>query len=138
MADLRFAAWFWWMTPLLTALSSFFDAVRRALDAAALSPEAMAVRVARTAVLTSLLTALLRSWAFLFVPMRLICDLMFATLIRSFVCVWIGCCRMTAEGRPRENGVGGHPHAAQRGLLPYERVEPIIVRSGSDRGHGRV
>jgi hypothetical protein len=30
--------------------------------------------------LTSLLTALLRSWDFLLVPIRLICDLMFANV----------------------------------------------------------
>ena len=34
IADLRFAAWFLWITPLLTALSSFFDAERSAKDAA--------------------------------------------------------------------------------------------------------
>ncbi len=42
MADLRFAAWFLWMTPLLTALSSFFEASDRAATALSLSPEAMA------------------------------------------------------------------------------------------------
>src|SRR5687767_2155802 len=74
------------MTPLLTALSSFFDASARLSVALSLSPVVMASRAARTADLTSLLTALLRSWAFLLVPMRLICDLMFAiAVLRSFV-----------------------------------------------------
>ncbi len=42
MADLRFAAWFLWMTPLLTALSSFFEARTRAAVALSLSPAATA------------------------------------------------------------------------------------------------
>jgi len=79
IADLRFAAWFLCSTPLLAALSSFFDATRRAAAALSLSPATIASRVARTAVLTSLRTALLRSVAFLLVRMRFICDLIFAT-----------------------------------------------------------
>src|SRR5690606_17060745 len=80
MADLRFAAWFSWMTPLLTALSSFLVAFCSAFSAAALSPAATASRVRRTSVFSSLLTALLRSRAFSLVLLRLICDLMFATV----------------------------------------------------------
>jgi hypothetical protein len=83
--DLRFAAWFSWMTPLLTALSSFLDAFASAFSAAALSPAAIASRVRRTSVFSSLLTALLRSRAFSLVLLRLICDLMFATFDGSFV-----------------------------------------------------
>src|SRR6188508_3813546 len=82
MADLRFAAWFSWMTPLLTALSSFLVAFASDFSAAALSPAAMASRVRRTSVRSSLLTALLRSLAFSLVLLRLICDLMFATCRR--------------------------------------------------------
>src|SRR5699024_2856465 len=52
-ADLRFAAWFLWITPLLTALSSFLLASRSAVSAASLSPEEMAVRTCRTCVLSS-------------------------------------------------------------------------------------
>src|SRR6478735_5055940 len=85
MADFLLAAWFWWMTPLLTALSSFFEAVLRAPAAASLSPEAVASRTLRTHVRSSLLTALLRSVRVAFVLMRLSCDLMFATLMVSFV-----------------------------------------------------
>jgi hypothetical protein len=48
-------------------------------SAAALSPAVTAVRVERMSVLSSLLTALLRSRAFSLVLLRLICDLMFAT-----------------------------------------------------------
>ena len=32
IADLRFAAWFLWMTPLLAALSRLCDAVRKATN----------------------------------------------------------------------------------------------------------
>ena len=77
-ADLRLAAWFLWITPFETALSSFLPASANAVAAAALSPAAAASRVARIAVFSSLFTALLRSAAFRLVPMRLICDLMFA------------------------------------------------------------
>src|SRR5690348_2383045 len=38
IADLRFAAWFLWMTPLLAALSRLCDAVRMATVAASTSP----------------------------------------------------------------------------------------------------
>src|SRR5680860_30214 len=88
MADFLLAAWFWWMTPLLAALSSFFDARSRAAVALSLSPAAIAVRVARTAVRSSLLTARLRSVDFWLVRMRLICDLIFATFITFCVCVF--------------------------------------------------
>src|SRR5450756_3198348 len=75
------------MTPLLTALSSFLLAVARAVVAASLSPAATASRTRRTCVLSSVLTALLRSRAFSLVPMRLIWDLMFATYGLSCICL---------------------------------------------------
>jgi len=78
MADFLLAAWFLWITPLETALSSFLVATLSASAAFALSPVATASRAARTAVFTSLRTALLRSAAFWLVPIRLICDLIFA------------------------------------------------------------
>src|SRR3954447_16952433 len=78
-ADLRFAAWFLWMTPLLTALSSLRDAERRAAAAFSASPASTAVRTERARVRSSLLTALLRSVRLAFVRLRLIWDLMFAT-----------------------------------------------------------
>src|ERR671939_1412035 len=79
IADLRLAAWFLWMTPLLTALSSFLEAARSAREAASVSPEAAASRKERTAVFSEDLTALLRIRRFSLVAFRLIWDLMFAT-----------------------------------------------------------
>ena len=61
IADLRLAAWFAWMTPLLAALSSFLVARASERSAAVLSPAATASRVRRTSVRSSLFTALLRS-----------------------------------------------------------------------------
>ena len=61
IADLRLAAWFAWMTPLLAALSSFLVARASDFSAEALSPAATASRVRRTSVRSSLFTALLRS-----------------------------------------------------------------------------
>ena len=46
-ADLRFAAWFLWMTPLLTALSSLREATCSAAAAASASPDSVAARTAR-------------------------------------------------------------------------------------------
>src|SRR4051794_36903203 len=102
------------MTPLLAALSSFLLALRSAASAAFLSPAVMASRVARTAVLSSLLTALLRSCAFLLVPMRLICDLMFAMDVLSFV--GSVSCRAAVEGRIRRIA-WREPHANQGSTL---------------------
>src|SRR4051812_50160101 len=79
MPDLRFAAWFLWMTPLLTALSSALLACARAVPAAAGSPASAAVRKRRTAVFRADLTATLRCRARSLVRFRLIWDLMFAT-----------------------------------------------------------
>src|SRR5260370_13606810 len=79
IADLRFAAWFLWMTPLLAALSRLCDAVRMATVAASTSPESAASRNLRTAVFSDDLTALLRCRAFSFCLLRLIWDLIFAT-----------------------------------------------------------
>src|SRR5215467_4476879 len=79
IADLRFAAWFLWMTPLLAALSRLAHAVRMASVASATSPASAASRNLRTAVFSDDLTALLRWRAFSFCLLRLIWDLMFAT-----------------------------------------------------------
>src|SRR5690349_15969351 len=79
IADLRFAAWFLWMTPLLAALSRLCDAVRMATVAAGTSPASAASRNLRTAVFSDDLTALLRCRAFSFCLLRLIWDLIFAT-----------------------------------------------------------
>jgi len=79
IADLRLAAWFLWITPLLAALSSSRDALRSRVVADAASPESAASRKLRTAVFNSDFTALLRRRAASFCPLRLICDLMLAT-----------------------------------------------------------
>src|SRR5690348_17033761 len=79
IADLRFAAWFLWMTPLLAALSRLCDAVRMATVAVSTSPASAASRNLRTAVFSDDLTALLRCRAFSFCLLRLIWDLIFAT-----------------------------------------------------------
>src|SRR5664279_5102391 len=86
MADLRFAAWFLCRMPLPAALSRVLVAATRRAVAVSLSPALIASRVARIAVLTWLLTWRLRSCAFLLVPMRLICDLIFATFRCFLVC----------------------------------------------------
>src|SRR5262245_60403139 len=79
MAALRFAAWFLWMTPLLTALSSLRDASCSSTVAASVSPVAAVSLNLRTAVLSEDFTDLLRSRRFSFCLLRLIWDLMFAT-----------------------------------------------------------
>src|SRR5262249_12528727 len=63
MADLRFAAWFLWMTPLLAALSRPRQASRMAAFAASTSPASAASRNLRTLVFSDDLTALLRCLA---------------------------------------------------------------------------
>ena len=83
IADLRLAAWFLWMTPLETALSSLRAASRPAASATSLSPASAASRNLRTAVFRPVLTALLRSCRFSFCLFRLIWDLMFATTAPS-------------------------------------------------------
>src|ERR671920_1791352 len=79
MADLRFAAWFLWMTPAEAALSSLREASWASTRARSASPEAAASRKWRTAVLSADFTDLLRSCARSFCLLRLIWDLMFAT-----------------------------------------------------------
>ncbi len=79
MADLRFAAWFLWMTPAEAALSSLRPATRASSCALSLSPEDTASRNWRTAVFSADFTDLLRSCAASFCRLRLIWDLMFAT-----------------------------------------------------------
>ena len=79
MADLRFAAWFLWMTPLLAAWSSLREASRSSTVAVSLLPAALASFSLRITVFSDDLTDLLRSRAFSFCRLRLIWDLMFAT-----------------------------------------------------------
>src|SRR6476469_7434757 len=79
MADFLLAAWFLWMTTLLTALSSLREADCSAAVALAASPASAASRKERTAVLSEDLTPLLRRRAASFVRIRWIWDLMFAT-----------------------------------------------------------
>src|SRR5205823_4732874 len=79
MADLRLAAWFLWITPLLTALSSWREAAWASSAAFAVSPASAASRNRRMCVRRADLMALLFARAFSFVLFRLIWDLMFAT-----------------------------------------------------------
>jgi hypothetical protein len=79
MADLRLAAWFLWMTPLLAALSRLRQAARMAVVAASRSPASAASRNLRTELFSEVFTALLRCRCFSFCLLRLIWDLMFAT-----------------------------------------------------------
>src|SRR4051812_22470354 len=79
MADLRLAAWFLWITPLLTALSSWREAAWASSAAFAVSPASAASRNRRMCVRRADLMALLCARAFSFVLFRLIWDLMFAT-----------------------------------------------------------
>ena len=79
IADLRLAAWFLWMTPLLAALSSWRVATWSATVASSMLPLSAASRNLRTCVRSADLVALLRMCAFSFCLLRLICDLMFAT-----------------------------------------------------------
>src|SRR5690242_15478229 len=79
MPDLRLAAWFLWMMPLLAALSRALLAVARAVAAASASPASAAVRKRRTDVFRADLTATLRCRRRSLVLFRLIWDLMFAT-----------------------------------------------------------
>src|SRR5215470_13008117 len=79
MADLRFAAWRLWMTPLLAALSSCRQAARSAAPVSSMSPDSAASRNFLMDVFSEDFTALLRSLAFSFCLLRLIWDLMFAT-----------------------------------------------------------
>src|SRR5947209_19151839 len=111
MADLRLAAWFLWMTPLLAALSSSLVALRSAVVAAAASLPSAASRKRRTAVLSSDFTALLRSRRRSLVRLRLICDLMLATRDLPPVC---------------EGCVAGSRGCSRRG---YQRVRPCSQSS---------
>ena len=79
MADLRLAAWFLWITPLLAALSSLVRAERMVWVIFSWSPASAASRNWRTAVRREDFTDLLRIRAASFCLFRLIWDLMFAT-----------------------------------------------------------
>src|SRR3954471_11626701 len=109
MADLRFAAWFLWMTPFETALSSLREATRLASSAASLFPASAASRNLRTSVFSSDFTALLRWCRFSLCLIRLIWDLMFAT-DKAFVSsgalvrVWGAASGRTHEARTYQRG----------------------------------
>src|SRR5579862_4365452 len=76
--DLRRAAWFLWITPLLAALSSRLTA-RRASSSAFSAPSSAAVVAALVRVFSSERTALLRTRRASFCLLRLIWLLMLAT-----------------------------------------------------------
>src|SRR5438094_6863337 len=116
IADFLFAAWFEWMTPLLTALSSWREACRNAVDALSLSPDSAASRKLRMAVLSELLTLLLRSRAASLVRIRLIWDLMFATKLPQTLVDWVSS--------------AAHTGADNLARLPAARLRAQIVRTG--------
>src|SRR6266511_1321668 len=103
IADLRLAAWFLWITPLLTALSSLREASRSSSFASSASPAALAVLNLRIAVFNDDLTALLRTRRFSSCPFL----------------VWVS--RLTRRARlpgraaPGQNGsaVGGRGRCAR-------------------------
>src|SRR5512139_326780 len=148
IADLRLAAWFLWMTPLLTALSSLRQALRISALAFSTSPVSEASRNLRIAVLSSDLTALLRRRAFSFCLLRLIWDLMFATTKslslgsrwdmdergRCAVCTLGTTQRHTqshrlsiAEGDPQTSGRPGPAPVTPGG---HRTVPSVLVRGG--------
>src|SRR5215469_15442397 len=134
IADLRFAAWFLWMTPLLAALSRLAHAVRMASVASATSPASAASRNLRTAVFSDDLTALLRWRAFSFCLLRLIWDLMFATRKPRSGSGLVGrrgrefahaAAPHTSAGRIRSDEAG-YPN-------PGTRLKPAAARTGAIR-----
>src|SRR4249920_3779045 len=130
MADLRFAAWFLWIMPLLVALSRSRQASRMATVAASVSPASAASRNLRTLVFSDDLTALLRSLAFSFCLLRLIWDLMFATR-KPRLGYWSG---RSADAfrslRQRRTASGAHP--SRRGRIAHRR--PQAQTSGAAPG----
>src|SRR3954469_23745580 len=139
MADLRLADWFLWITPLLTALSSFLDAARSASFTASLSPEAAASRKERTLVFSADLTDLLRRRRFSLVALRLIWDLMLAT--RRLSRENVPACRPDRSVRAQAardlrrwgRRVAGGPDARTTERAPRRRL-PNLAASSS-RGH---
>src|SRR6478735_11087292 len=132
IADLRFAAWFLWMTPLETALSSFLAASWPSLTALSLSPASAASRNLRTAVFRLVLTALLRSCRFSFCLLRLIWDLMFATCY-AFV---MGVDRSVRQGRDRRNAIRHATNKASSGARSRpNRAQDQPRRSASHCQH---
>src|SRR4051794_8203150 len=107
MPDLRFAAWFLWMTPLAAALSSCLLATCSAVAAASAFPASAAVRKRRTAVFRADLTATLRCRRRSLVLFRLIWDLMFAT--REPRCL---------EGNAAVHRPGARAHADRPAKIP--------------------
>src|ERR1700733_4583319 len=83
-ADFLFAAWFLWITPLLTALSSLRLVETSSSAALSVSPASAASRNARTAVRSDDFTDLLRRRLRSLLRLRFCCDLMLATR-NSFV-----------------------------------------------------
>src|SRR5436305_15003556 len=142
MADLRFAAWFLWMMPLLTALSSCRDAACANSVALATSPASAASRNRRMCVRSADFIALLRVRAFSFVLFRLIWDLMFATgkepsMSSDSVFVGPAAVHRRAGATPNDT--------SQRGLRPsrvlgsfVRRAQPIAVGRGFDPARART
>src|SRR5579875_2758557 len=126
MADLRFAACFLWMTPLLAALSSSRHAARSAVPVASRSPAAAVSRYFRTEVFSEDLTALFRSRAFSFCLLRLIWDLMFATRKPRSTSVRAGGRSVDQAVHDRQEllTAAGHANAPPTATMKSIRVTP--------------
>ena len=123
MADLRFAAWFLWMTPADAALSSL-----RSARAASRGPRRCRRRRRprgswRTAVFSADFTDLLRSCAASFCRLRLIWDLMFATgqASGSRSCGGVSGSVTWRRARPLHSSNAGQQSAPQIDARPDDR-----------------
>ena len=135
IADLRFAAWFLWMMPLLAALSRARVASRASSWAFAASPASAASRNLRTEVFRADLTDLLRRRAASLVRLRLIYDLIFATKLL----------RLRYAGRASNRSVVGHArveHAARHARVPGRgspgQIRPYAVVAGQSLPRRRL
>src|ERR1700753_2585525 len=115
MADLRLAAWFLWMAPLLAALSSARLALRMASLAAVASPDWAASWKWRTCVFSSDRTAWLRWRRSSFCRLRLIWLLMLATR------------------KPRSKSAWGLAYGRLGDVEGYPRSRPVLKPGANDR-----
>src|SRR5579871_4075904 len=139
-ADFLFAAWFLWMTPFETALSSWREAARVSSSAFATSPASTASRALRIAVLSEDLIDWLRWRAFSLVLIRLICDLMFATEASSYPGGWLQrggtqtFCRSATAQRLGGVTTGGETRASRDAL---QRCAAVMRTSPAHRPRDR-
>src|SRR3954451_13470511 len=106
------------MTPLLAALSSCLLAVFISSVAVATSPASAASRNLRMAVFSEDLTDLLRRRACSLVLMRLICDLMLATVARPrSVCQGLAGARQRHTLADEDTAAAGLPMITRLGMI---------------------